>query len=81
MATKGQLFTAQDRMRVDDSQDVPCYAKTFILYGKSQAKLSLFQVSFVSVFLSRSHVYGSGLHVFYHILQFTVSVRMEASVS
>lgn len=81
MPVKGQLFTAKDRVKVDDSQ-VLYYVKIFILYGKSQAKLSIFQVSFASFFLSRSYICGSGLpHIFYHTLQFTVSVKTEVSAS
>lgn len=71
----------QNWMRVDDIQGIILCENFFVVYCKSQIKWLLLQITYVCFFHSKSSVYASWLHIFYHSLRSTRSVRTEVSTS
>lgn len=84
MPIRGHLLTVQDQKRVDDTQgfySIILCENFFVVYSKSQIKLSFLQISYVCCLCSKSSVYASWLHIFYYNLCSTWSVRNEVSAS
>lgn len=74
----------QNWMRVDDTQgfySIILCENFFVVCYKSQIKWSLLQIMYVCFCRSKSSVYASWLHVFYHSLWSTCSVSTEVSTS